>query len=414
MSVFRQVFSCLLGGSPASSPASTPKPSLIPGFGAFKANHIAPTLSPIAGTLSSPRVSSHVGSPDTRDDVPEFVDRQLGLGVLIAKAIGLRICLGLVSRCLKFPSEVSSNGCVPLFTCIPHRILMHIFPSISDSIRSSRSPSPLVLDAPVTPEKYEPRRNLPPVFARSIPPTVFWNAAPPTPPGDEKSFGNGPVARRRIPHRSQARKEVKNLTARYIRALFPTFGMPLPYVEPLPALPANDPGSQAILDTAPFRISSADTEPAWSPRQNAAAASAPDVPQDVTECEDTQVQPNDDFELEDFEDFENYKPSAPSVPQHPDGTKYHILGKLGEGSFGRVMLAGTNTGELVALKVIYKPMACEHLDAEDLYNERDLLALAAEQGAQFVVHLKAAWEEGDNVYYAMVRLHALQFSRAAF
>ncbi|EIW61047.1 kinase-like protein [Trametes versicolor FP-101664 SS1] len=381
MSIFRQVFSCLLGGSPASSPASTPKPSLIPGFGAFKANHIAPTLSPIAGTLSSPRVSSHVGSPDTRDDAPEFVDRQLGLGVLIAKAIGLRVQLGLVSRCLKFPSEASSNG--------------------SDNIRGSRSPSPLVLDAPVTPEKYESRRNLPPTFARSTPPTVYWNPAPPTPPGDEKSFGNVPVARRRVPHRSKARKEIKNLTARYIRALAPTFGMPLPYVEPLPALPVNGPGSQAILDTAPFRISSADTEPAWSPRQSAAAAPAPDVPQDVMECEDTQVQPDDDFELEDFEDFEDYKPSAPSVPQHPDGTKYHILGKLGEGSFGRVMLAGTNTGELVALKVIYKPMACEHLDAEDLYNERDLLALAAEQGAQFVVHLKAAWEEGDNVYYAM-------------
>ncbi|KAI0333061.1 kinase-like protein [Cubamyces sp. BRFM 1775] len=90
-------------------------------------------------------------------------------------------------------------------------------------------------------------------------------------------------------------------------------------------------------------------------------------------------------------------------PTHPDGTKYHLIGKLGQGGYGRVMLAYTaKTFDLVALKVLHKPALYRTAGMADLIcNEHTLMAMAAVYNMSFLMHLEAAWEQDDNVYLAM-------------
>ncbi|KAI0669373.1 kinase-like domain-containing protein [Trametes maxima] len=90
------------------------------------------------------------------------------------------------------------------------------------------------------------------------------------------------------------------------------------------------------------------------------------------------------------------------VPQDSTGTQYQVFGKLGEGAYGRVLAAGTSKGEVVALKVISKPKMYQDPDAKILIrNERNVMVNASKAGFRSIVKIEAAWEQGDNIYFAM-------------
>ncbi|KAI9069430.1 kinase-like protein [Trametes sanguinea] len=92
----------------------------------------------------------------------------------------------------------------------------------------------------------------------------------------------------------------------------------------------------------------------------------------------------------------------PSPPQHPDGTRYHVMGQVGKGASGRVLAAATSAGELVALKVMHKPTLAKSGDVpKTLYMERCLMRYAAQRNLDTLLHLKAAWEQEEYVYLAM-------------
>ncbi|OSD02174.1 kinase-like protein [Trametes coccinea BRFM310] len=92
----------------------------------------------------------------------------------------------------------------------------------------------------------------------------------------------------------------------------------------------------------------------------------------------------------------------PTPPQHPEGTRYHIVGQIGQGGFARVLAAATSAGELVALKVMHKPKTARHDDISRAFNtERDLMSLTTQSEKKFLLHLEAAWEQEDFLYLAM-------------
>ncbi|CDO71948.1 hypothetical protein BN946_scf184940.g95 [Trametes cinnabarina] len=89
-------------------------------------------------------------------------------------------------------------------------------------------------------------------------------------------------------------------------------------------------------------------------------------------------------------------------PRHPSGTVYHVLGQIGRGGFSRVMVAASSAGELVALKIMHKPTVLRLPNMrENVKMERDIMAMVIDRRKQFLLPLKAAWEQGDHIYFAM-------------
>ncbi|KAI0823810.1 kinase-like domain-containing protein [Trametes gibbosa] len=390
MSLFHQFFSCILPGSSALSTVSTTRAS--PAFSlrghSLVFNELAPTRFPSLVSLAAHRNSSRPPSSDTIDvRSGEVLDTHFGLGLLIAKAVGLRMQLGLVSRPLKLKSAYG----------IP-------------DVRAISVSSPLALELaalPETPEGADSQHGRAPLFARAAASKVFWRPSPLLVAAAAAHVEEASIAATERPStppagtKHEVRVDTVHATTRYISALQSAFGTPSSHQNAL-VFPKIDlpPSFECEYPTnkIPRWPSRTDTEPAWSPRPTAAKiVPAIVVPQKV----DTAVE-DEHEEDEDSDAADDYDSNTCGRPCHPDGTVYHILGQLGEGGYGRVMLAGTSAGDFVALKVVHKPMAYSYgLNREDLYNERDLMAMASEQHAPFLVHLKAAWEQGDNVYFAM-------------
>ncbi|KAI8974183.1 kinase-like domain-containing protein [Trametes punicea] len=385
MSVFRAIFSCLFSGPTAVKATSneTRSPFGLPG------NTVnALIVANSARHLASPQPSCLLYSTDSSSQAAHFgyVERHYGLGILVAKALGLPNPLRLLSRAFKLASGPSSSS--------------------SGLIFGPRTPSPASSVIPETPEDSSTIPHYPPGFARANPPKVHWLPTPsalapcqetlsdyPTLPGPVRAVNGSP--------KSPSGQDSMDAATMYVQALQACFPMPprldqvvLPSYESL----QSEENPADVHESAAY-LSSADTEPAWSPGPAAAAQKGgsgkqkEDVDRADEECGSEEE--GDDVD-------ETHVDLASLVPRHPDGTEYTLLGMLGQGGFGRVMLAATSTGEFVALKVMHKPMLYHTAGMRDsLYTERDLMAMATRHDMPFLMHMKAAWEEEDNVYFAM-------------
>lgn len=81
-----------------------------------------------------------------------------------------------------------------------------------------------------------------------------------------------------------------------------------------------------------------------------------------------------------------------------------FYGILGQGGFGKVLLARLECGTLVAVKVTHKPKYFRAPGARKaLLLELDILRYAANQQLSFATPLVSSWEDHENVYFTMVR-----------
>lgn len=82
-------------------------------------------------------------------------------------------------------------------------------------------------------------------------------------------------------------------------------------------------------------------------------------------------------------------------------SSFTFLKKLGEGSFGKVMLAERkgNQDELFAIKIIKKEMVIEDDDVECTMTERRVLALS--NGCEFLTKLHATFQSSDCLFFVM-------------
>ena len=118
---------------------------------------------------------------------------------------------------------------------------------------------------------------------------------------------------------------------------------------------------------------------------------------------DGYAEPDADADAKDDTDGDAEKNHYPHAVTHAD-VKYAVVGTLGEGAFGRVFLAITSRTELVALKVIHKRRLYREYDAkESLINERNCMAMATDDGLNCWMGIRAAWEDEENAFFAMVR-----------
>lgn len=77
-------------------------------------------------------------------------------------------------------------------------------------------------------------------------------------------------------------------------------------------------------------------------------------------------------------------------------SKFQIVKKLGEGSYGRVVLAITkDTGEAVAIKVLKGKEALSCNSAQDCFNMREVKALVHLGGHPNIIQLREIVKEGD-------------------
>ncbi|KAH9895043.1 kinase-like domain-containing protein [Cubamyces lactineus] len=392
MSIFQAVLSCLLPGFTAGKPTSANNASL--------RYNTRSTLGR-SGSVVSSRLSgssSVVSQTEIEEDALIYFKRHYGLGLLIAQCIpGFCNPLRLLARTVRFASTPSDN--------VPSRL------------SGLRTPSPLSLFGVETPGQFAHPRQYTLGFARATPPKITWLPAPvdaPATPEPAPSEDDEQGTQEYTP------KAFVDSAAMYISALHPYYPIPPPrqYKIVIPAY-------EDVHDSA--NASRRETQAAWSPTVPTTPAhqlslrpvpTAPAHPSEAQLCVgqkrrlyDSNLADDgneyddgqDDGEDYDSDSYNGYNDDKPCLtPRHPDGTEYHIFGMLGEGSFGRVMLAGTSTGELVALKVMHKPMLYHSPGMRQiLYNERDLMSMVVREGAPFLMQLKAAWEEEDNVYLAM-------------
>lgn len=83
---------------------------------------------------------------------------------------------------------------------------------------------------------------------------------------------------------------------------------------------------------------------------------------------------------------------------------YLIHGTLGNGGFGRVMLATDQYNQRVAIKIIHKDKQYQFNGGRDsILLERRILERIALSGKRFLTPLLASWQDLQNVYFVMVR-----------
>ncbi|KAI0761491.1 kinase-like domain-containing protein [Trametes elegans] len=455
MSFFYSLLACVLPGLPAQSNSSTTP--IGHGFPqSCSGDHIAdvhprPLLLRNASVTSS-LVTFSTFSTVTRSDHSNTYGRHSGCGLFIAPALGLCMRLGLVSH-----PEVPSSGLFPDSGCAekarrPSSLLL------DEQVPNDLEP----LDECEPLEAPKHSRSIPSAPGRPVVSEVHCHALPADPThGLDLVSGT-------IPNQFRQSNVVRNspgehLTAKTIYVDMLRRGYPMP-----PRRGRHNFSPNTYIDNGPrhgdangvcsgidLPRSSSDTQPAWTPQHSSVALPAatagsadveinvrhgdkpanylasyepradPGVPLSPPDTEPAwSPQPGIvklpvsvghgdgiDDELEDYHsspaDPESAKTRAPCAdPEHPDGTVYRILGKLGDGGYGRVFLAGTSDGDTVALKAIYKPSLYRMSDAKKmLYVERDTMLEATQFRRPgclpFLTTLRAAWEDEDNAYVAM-------------
>ncbi|KAI0933378.1 hypothetical protein AcV5_005537 [Taiwanofungus camphoratus] len=102
---------------------------------------------------------------------------------------------------------------------------------------------------------------------------------------------------------------------------------------------------------------------------------------------------------EEFSDTE--EPESPSVLYNAE-TSYTLQGQLGRGGYGCVLLAESEAGNLVAIKVTNKLRQYQSKTGrERLLAEMRIMCAATLCGVPFLMNLLSSWEDGENVYFVM-------------
>ncbi|KAI0355204.1 kinase-like protein [Trametes cingulata] len=418
MSILQTVFACLnlFPGSPTPSSGSTTRLSPAFGLRGHDANHFALPRAPLPGSVVSSRTSSRASHTALLDDL----EKRHGLGTLVATSIGLPRRPGLNSLPPKLVYRNASHGA--------HGAL------------NARTPSPLSLfDFPETPENGEHIQPYPAAFARATPPKIYWSPAPASPAPLHETYSPAPSPPPPPSFRDLSTIpdiDYANAATMYVSALQESYSMPPPRLNTIiiPSLDDLIAGgfskTYADAGAGSSLLSPTDTEPAYSPKASKVFGNSPISPMRVEEvsypgasavpeaesaenaddprglqtggASDTHTEGGQDEDSADDHGCDDDHGNGHDELKHPDGTTYRLLGKLGEGAYGNVMAAVTSACELVALKIIHKPTFYKQGHTEDiLYNERDIMVMAARAGAPFLLHIKAAWEDKHNVYIAM-------------
>ncbi|CCM04540.1 uncharacterized protein FIBRA_06721 [Fibroporia radiculosa] len=83
-------------------------------------------------------------------------------------------------------------------------------------------------------------------------------------------------------------------------------------------------------------------------------------------------------------------------------TDYALLGVLGDGGCGRVFLAETQHGDVVAIKSTHKLKQYRYKKGRDLLlNEMHVMEKATSSCSSYLAYLLESWEDKDNVYFVM-------------
>ncbi|KAI0363040.1 kinase-like protein [Pilatotrama ljubarskyi] len=370
MSLLQAIVACILPGFSALSPESSRRVSPVfeqpaHGIGNFT---LSSALRRGPAQLVSPASSSVTRTTASDEHSVELPLTHLDLSALVVKSLELRKRF----RAETFPATSFD------------------YPEDWHGNIEVRSQSPK--------DEAAPRYRL--GFARATPPKIIWRSVTASPSQSEEKHNVAPAySPRSADYSVTAERHTAPSAAEtmYISALCQFFSIPRRCYGYFSGAGTNYDATVAYLsDTGAASNRSTMSSFVQSPPNSVRSMTAEYGHVDGTQPEGERHE----GEQKTVEEFRAV--AAPVVPQHPDGTRYEILGKLGEGSYGRVMAALSSDGEVVALKVIHKPMVYQvEGGREGLYSERDLMVLAALNGMRYLARLKAAWEQEDNVYFAM-------------
>ncbi|KAI0657121.1 kinase-like domain-containing protein [Cubamyces menziesii] len=392
MSVIRLLFASLLPDSLAVSAAATSNRTHIPVDALSGHTYRNVTVNSSLNHSCLPASLGMEGGIQSIEPIEtERFERRYGLGLLVARAAGLPIRLCTAALLLAFSSKERKDG------------------TISNENHAS-SPASL-LDFLHTPE--DDQQMLQPhhgAFVASPPPEGSWS-----PIFDASEDGLAPSNSLCLSEVAFSDSEglrpstdtdaSAQLESVYVSMLLEYFPMPLRRQSLRWQRPRGAPDgllfqpANSMLDLEDESVCALTT---FSPTSCSPPAIA--SPLETTHALlDGEDEHNDSLVEDDGDMDSDGEDSSMFHPTHPDGTEYHLVGKLGQGTYGRVMLAYTApTFDLVALKVLHKPALYRVAGMADaICNERALMSMAAVYDKSFLMHLEAAWEQDDNVYLAM-------------